>query len=1235
MEAVLVILFILVNVTVLCLIEQQVQLGDGTASADSPHTDEIPSTSGSSRSIGDSQSADEGNNVARDDVDAAQNGTKSDKSSGTLQFVNRSADLDLVKTFPTSFSIDSEDILVTAPSAVASNDSATKFTISSKVGKGKEGVRISTPAQNVFQELTTLAPLLAGDDRKATKTSVPRAAGTTEEKVGMATPGASGERLSDCNSPKTTSHTRLTTSHTKGSDETAIITNTTTECNITSTTVDKNSTTSQPRGCPEMCVCPDYQNMSQALVPFLREWLGQASDKYTDDVLRYYIHQQFMFGNGEEVTSFLSRLNIVMGQELNRQNYHFIKLLNAARFGVTVCWLNKTASFRLDTATEARLFPQVAYKLAMEAAEESSVSNNGDSTLENRITEDGRGGDNVMYSSSLLYNISFVCERGARIVVSADVSLNRYGRWSQILCRVTTDGELIVDKPLPLLELDISYSDANWIFNISVPHRKHTNTTLGYFEDGQEAVVDKNNNSSGINEDFRNIHNLKHFENTEPDSDLTFKSVQYTNLNYATSTNNTTAKPKLTTETVFINLQEVTIVNSTLTLEELSRLLVWFQKSDSLQLKNHTFGNFSCGMLLPAGALYRNLTLSGSGLTSVPPCLLRKSLINLDLSHNSMSDIALFQYPQFVPMPYLKFLNLNDNKISDVGVFSDFMGLSMLLLAGNRISSLYKMAFNRLPLLKLLDLSRNDLHLLEPGTFKALFQLQELHLSYNKLERFDRSVTPMRFYYPDINDLSRPPYSYECRIFLDHNQFSYPPFAENNYKPGIDMVVYASDNPYACDCQMAAYVESAGINTGNYTGRFEDKGRMACRNPYSMRGLSLDRVAFNDTCPLVIDCPQNCSCILFSKSNITEVDCSEVEALSLPDALPGTYPLHVKFQAGDSTAVTKPLSLKDVTYLQRVISLNVSGRRLIRVPEFMCETLPKAVVLDLSRNNLTRLPECLYSRRQDWPYMDLKLSGNPWACDCDAVATVSWLSSLMGSTEVKNDSKVKVTDIEDVRCGGTGMRVAEWDSSNCSLFDYLPVAVAVGSILGLVLVLGPLAYVYRLQAAVAIHATLHVRPFTHQQRFNEGDFNYEALLVHGPSDNRLKWVVDTLLPKTDATRHRLCLPERDFLPGASTAESYATAVERSKATVVLLYADAVSDEWWLYAFQLARAQNARRPHMKLLLLLMEDLHEEQLPQGVKEFVKTHTYLRLDDKWLWKKLFFYLPDPPKNKRLIPE
>ena len=964
-------------------------------------------------------------------------------------------------------------------------------------------------------------------------------------------------------------HTNSTTDNTSISNTT--VTSSAVDATTTTTTSSNNNkTTTTSIQCAEKCTCPDYDTLSENLVPTLRRTFGSAVDNYTDYVLKQFLIQQFV-STAEPVSSILSRINIALAADVRFGK--LTVLLEAARFGVTLCALKANDTFFLDAAVEAELFPQVQYKEAQKKALALARTRDKD-TLES-VDETIVGEAGQKYAGSRLYNISFRCEKGAKVVITREASLYRYGRWRQVNCEVITEGLLTTNGTLPLMELSVIGGKAAWLQNITLSMSR---------------------------------------SNLQPDGSLNHLSNLSSSDAAGGSLNRTSGDVNMNRGTVFPNVREVSFFNTTFSVQELSDALSWFQKVTDLTLRNNSLGDFNCSQLLPSPAAWHSLTLTNNGLKSVPACTLRTSLIYLQLHKNDISDITPLQYPRFVPAPRIDLLDLSDNNISDVGIFAD-MNVTLLRLAGNRISSLHKLSFNRLPELGVLDLSRNQLHTLDPGSFKALVYLQELHLGGNHLQSFDRSVSPMRA-----------PLNMPCKIFLSGNRFSHPPFRADGYDPSNYITVYAADNPYACDCDMTDYVDATA--NSSLSSRYADRGSVRCQYPASLAGLPADELAFTDSCPVVIDCPSGCTCDLSRNDSVVTVDCSSVEHFRQPSSLPATYPLRLEFQ-GNGTTQT-PLSLRDGEYLLRVVSLNVSGRGLTRVPEFTCEALPRAELLDLSFNNLTRWPQCLQTRSNEkWPTLELRLAHNPWSCDCAATHMRSWLAEMM---EGGAKDGVKVTDAREVWCSTDtqpGVRVAEWDTSDCEVPDYLPWVLSLSVVLGLAVVLGPLLYVHRLKAMVAIHAQFHVRPFERAHRFKEEDHDHEALVLHGPSDLGLGWVANSLIPRVQNTRHRLCIPDRDFFPGSSIAESYATAVERSKATVGLLNLDSVRDDWWLYAFQLARAKNARCPSARLLLVLLEHVEEAELPEEVRAFLKTNTYLSVDDKWFWKKLFYYLPDPPKD------
>ncbi|XP_033645709.1 toll-like receptor 6 isoform X2 [Asterias rubens] len=90
----------------------------------------------------------------------------------------------------------------------------------------------------------------------------------------------------------------------------------------------------------------------------------------------------------------------------------------------------------------------------------------------------------------------------------------------------------------------------------------------------------------------------------------------------------------------------------------------------------------------------------------------------------------------FQGVPFLKMLNLADNKIDTIGpsAFRGLRSLTALSLKGNHLWSLEERAFSGMVRLKNLDLSGNSLHRIDEGAFQGLRFLQDLNMEENELD---------------------------------------------------------------------------------------------------------------------------------------------------------------------------------------------------------------------------------------------------------------------------------------------------------------------------------------------------------------------------------------------------------------------------------------------------------------------------------------------------------------------
>ncbi|KAH8408615.1 hypothetical protein KR215_008340 [Drosophila sulfurigaster] len=122
-----------------------------------------------------------------------------------------------------------------------------------------------------------------------------------------------------------------------------------------------------------------------------------------------------------------------------------------------------------------------------------------------------------------------------------------------------------------------------------------------------------------------------------------------------------------------------------------------------------------------------------------------KQLETLDLSYNGLEILSphLFGYKEvdkqglydYLPMPYMRKLNLNGNKLQqlDPGTFEKLPSLDTLLLANNALRVLPEGLFVPIQNLRVLDMRHNQLTEISSDILKSLNNVKDLLINYNQL----------------------------------------------------------------------------------------------------------------------------------------------------------------------------------------------------------------------------------------------------------------------------------------------------------------------------------------------------------------------------------------------------------------------------------------------------------------------------------------------------------------------
>ncbi|KAL3846854.1 hypothetical protein ACJMK2_017808 [Sinanodonta woodiana] len=126
------------------------------------------------------------------------------------------------------------------------------------------------------------------------------------------------------------------------------------------------------------------------------------------------------------------------------------------------------------------------------------------------------------------------------------------------------------------------------------------------------------------------------------------------------------------------------------------------------------------------------------------------------------------------------------------------------------------------------------------------------------------------------------------------------------------------------------------------------------------------------------------------------------------------------------------------------------------------------------------------------------------------------------------------------------------------------------------------------------------------------------------SDQDLEFVTKELAPELQRRGYRLCLPDRDFIPGASKEENILKAIHVSLRTVFVLSGSHIQDEWSLFTFRTASEKSLREKTNYLIVIVRENVDLETMDEEIKQYLKTNISLQVNDRWFWPKLCNGLP-----------
>ncbi|CAH7451232.1 Tlr1 [Phodopus roborovskii] len=293
----------------------------------------------------------------------------------------------------------------------------------------------------------------------------------------------------------------------------------------------------------------------------------------------------------------------------------------------------------------------------------------------------------------------------------------------------------------------------------------------------------------------------------------------------------------------------------------------------------------------------------------------------------------------------------------------------------------------------------------------------------------------------------------------------------------------------------------------------------------------------------------------------------------------------------------------DVTLLQALQELNVASNSLTDLPG--CGAFSSLSVLVIEHNSVSHPSADFFQSCQK--IRSIRAGNNPFRCTCELREFVKNIGQVSEVVEGWPDS---YTCDSPESAKGTPLQDFHLSPLSC---DTVLLIVTIGAtLLVLAIIVAFLCHCFDLswylrmmcQWAQTRHRARNI-PIEELQR----NLQFHAFVSYSGHDST--WVKNELIPNLEKDDIRVCLHERNFIPGKSIVENIIHFIEKSYKSIFVLSPHFIQSEWCHYELYFAHHNLFHEGSDNLILILLEPIPQYSIPSNyhkLKTLMAQRTYL---------------------------
>nr|KAG5698013.1 hypothetical protein BaRGS_005831 [Batillaria attramentaria] len=280
----------------------------------------------------------------------------------------------------------------------------------------------------------------------------------------------------------------------------------------------------------------------------------------------------------------------------------------------------------------------------------------------------------------------------------------------------------------------------------------------------------------------------------------------------------------------------------------------------------------------------------------------------------------------------------------------------------------------------------------------------------------------------------------------------------------------------------------------------------------------------------------------------------------------------------------------------------------------------------LDDNLIETVSENTFSPATRSRLQSLNLSHNPFQCTCSLLWFRNWAMSSQSLFDFQNDDSVYECKnlIPD-----TDLAAFIMNEQQCLLGHdaYVFTVVCTGVLISTITVM-TLLYRYRWHVRLRVYEAFRGSPHARPKERDPADFQFDLFVSYDSEDS--PWVVRHLVPVLEQQLGlRLCVHQRDFIPGKNIVENIVDSLASSRRVLAIFSPSFAESRWCHFELEMCLSHVIDNNDV-MVIVILQHVPSRDMSGAMLALVKTTTYI----EWVedpdaiasfWRRLTLALRD----------